>query len=297
VLGALAPFLPTMLGGAADLAGSVEAGVPHAPAFRRGGAGRNVHWGVREHAMAAAVNGLALHGGIVRPYGATFLQFADYMRPAIRLSALMGLGTLWVFSHDSLGLGGDGPTLQPVEHLAALRAIPGLTVIRPSDAAETAEAWRFVLEDLGGPACLVLSRQEVPVLDRAALAGPEGLARGAYVLRPAAEAVATLVGTGSEVAVALAAADLLAQADISARVVAMPSWELFADQDPDYRFCVLPPGQPKVAVEAGVTFGWEKWVDLVVGVDRFGASGPGAEVLRRYGITPTAAAAAVRALL
>jgi transketolase len=179
---AFARFVPTMLGGSADLKDSVKTGFKDADAFCRGRAARNVHFGVREHAMAAAVNGLALHGGIVRPYGSTFLQFADYMRPAIRLSALMGLPSLWIFSHDSVGLGEDGPTHQPIEHLAALRAIPGLTVIRPADATETAIAWQTILEQLEGPACLVLSRQDLPVLDRGALAPAAGLRRGAYVL-------------------------------------------------------------------------------------------------------------------
>jgi transketolase len=301
VLQALAPLAPTMVGGSADLAESVKTGLAGEAAFARDRAGRNVHWGVREHAMAAAVNGLALHGGIVRPFGSTFLVFSDYMRPAIRLSALMRLPVTWVFSHDSLGLGEDGPTHQPVEHLAALRAIPGLTVIRPADAAETAEAWRVILEGLDGPACLVLSRQGVPVLERGGeLAPAEGLASGAYVLAAAPEALeerAVLVGTGSEVAVALAARGELAGEGVGARVVSMPSWELFAAQDAGVQEQVMPPGLPRVSIEAAATFGWERWVDRAVGVDRFGASAPGDVVLRNLGITPGAAAAAVRELL
>ena len=192
---ALAPFVPTMLGGSADLASSVGTRFDGESAFTREHAGRNVHWGVREHAMAAAVNGLALHGGIVRPYGSTFLQFADYMRPAIRLSALMGLRVAWVFSHDSVALGEDGPTHQPIEQLAALRAIPGLTVIRPCDAAEAAVAWQATLELVEGPACLVLSRQALPILDRPEFAAADGLLRGAYVLADGAQPEAVMVGT------------------------------------------------------------------------------------------------------
>jgi transketolase len=295
---ALAPFAPTMVGGSADLTESVKTTFEREAAYSPTAPGRNVFWGVREHAMAAAVNGLALHGGIVRPYGSTFLVFSDYMRPAIRLSALMGLPVAWVFSHDSLGLGEDGPTHQPVEQLASLRAIPGLTVIRPADAAETAEAWRVIVEELDGPACLVLTRQGVPLLDRQRLAAPAGLSCGAYVLAGGGEpAEAVLVATGSEVAVALAARDLLEADGVRARVVSMPSWELFAAQGRRYRESVLPPGVPSASIEAATTMGWERWVDRPVGVDRFGASAPGPEVLARLGITPQAAADAVRGLL
>ena len=296
---AVAPLLPTWVGGSADLNESVKTGIEADGPYSRERATRNVFWGIREHAMGAAVNGLALHGGIVKPYGATFLQFADYMRPAIRLSALMDLPALWVFSHDSVALGEDGPTHQPVEHLAALRAIPNLTVIRPSDANETAEAWRVALEQVSGPVALILTRQGVPTLDRAALGSAQGLARGAYVLAEAGDgdAAATIVATGSEVGVALAARDQLAADGIATRVVAMPSWELFAAQERSYRDGVLPPGQPKVAVEAGISQGWERWVDGVVSIERFGASAPGPRVLEEYGITPAAVAAKVRELL
>jgi len=296
---AVAPLLPTWVGGSADLNESVKTGIEADGPYSREQATRNVFWGIREHAMGAAVNGLALHGGIVKPYGATFLQFADYMRPAIRLSALMDLPALWVFSHDSVALGEDGPTHQPVEHLAALRAIPNLTVIRPSDANETAEAWRVALEQVSGPVALILTRQGVPTLDRAALGSAQGLARGAYVLAEAGDgdAAATIVATGSEVGVALAARDQLAADGIATRVVAMPSWELFAAQERSYRDGVLPPGQPKVAVEAGISQGWERWVDGVVSIERFGASAPGPRVLEEYGITPAAVAAKVRELL
>jgi transketolase len=295
VMQVLAESMPTMLGGSADLASSVGTRLKSDPDFTRSYPGRNIHFGVREHAMAAVVNGLALHGGILRPYGATFLQFADYMRPAIRLSALMGLNVVWVFSHDSVGLGEDGPTHQPIEHLAALRAIPGLTVIRPSDATETAVAWRVIVEHLEGPACLVLSRQGLPVLDRSEWGAAEGLERGGYVLAPGDDA--TIVGTGSEVHVALAARELLSGEGIAARVVSMPSLELFAAQEVGYRAEVLPPAKPSVSVEAGVAQGWPGWVDRCVSIERFGASAPGGEIMARLRITPEAVAEAVRALL
>jgi transketolase len=295
---AFAPYVPTMVGGSADLRGSVKTGFSADDSFSRGRAGRNIHFGVREHAMAAAVNGLALHGGIVRPYGSTFLQFADYMRPAIRLSALMRLRAVWVFSHDSVALGEDGPTHQPVEHLGALRAIPGLTVIRPADAEETVAAWHAILE-LDGPACLVLSRQKLPVLERSSLASAEHLSRGGYVLsaRHQVKPEVTLVGTGSEVAVALEAAVLLADAGICASVVSMPSLELFAKQEESYRHAVLPPAVPSVSVEAGIAQGWERVVDRSVSIERFGASAPGPQVMARLGITPAAIVEAVQELL
>jgi transketolase len=296
-LQAIAPYLPTMVGGSADLNESVKTGIKGEPAYSREHSARNVFWGIREHAMGSAVNGMVLHGGIVKPYGATFLQFADYMRPALRLSALMNVPTVWVYTHDSVALGEDGPTHQPVEHLAALRAIPGLTVIRPSDANETSVAWRVIVEELDGPAVLVLTRQNLPVLDRSTYGPAEDLVRGAYVLSELDGAVATIVGTGSEVSLALEARDLLAGEGIAVRVVAMPSWELFAAQDAAYRDAVLPPGQPKVSVEAGISMGWERWVDRSVSIDRFGASAPGEVVMRELGMTPEAVAAAVRGLL
>jgi transketolase len=295
VMQAVAACAPTMIGGSADLAGSVGTRLKSEPDYTRERAGRNIHWGVREHAMGGAVNGIALHGGIVRPFGATFLQFADYMRPSIRLSAVMGLPVAWVFSHDSLGLGEDGPTHQPVEHLAALRAIPGLTVIRPADATETAVAWQTIVGQLEGPAALVLSRQGLPVLDRRSLAPAEGLRRGGYTLIDGGDAV--VVATGSEVAVALEAREQLLGDGIDARVVSMPSVELFAAQDESYRSAVLPTGVPSVSVEAGVAQGWGRWVDRAVSVERFGASAPGAEVLARLGITAEAVVRAVQSLL
>ncbi len=293
---AFADLVPTMIGGSADLASSTKTEFADEPGYSRESAGRNVHWGVREHAMGSAVNGLALHGGIVRPYGSTFLVFSDYMRPAIRLSAIMGLPVAWVFSHDSIGVGEDGPTHQPIEHYAALRAIPGLTVIRPADAAETAEAWRVTLEELEGPVCFLLTRQDLPVLDRGELAGAEGLDRGGYVLAAASgsRAAAVIVATGSEVSVALEARQLLGGEGIDAAVVSMPSWELFEAQPQSYRDEVLPADLPIVSVEAGVAQGWERYAGGSVGLSRFGASAPAAEVFERLGITAEAVAAAVR---
>jgi transketolase len=249
---------------------------------------------VREHGMGGAVNGMAAHGGIVRPYGSTFLQFADYMRGAIRLSALTGLPSAWVFTHDSVGLGEDGPTHQPVEHFAALRAMPGLVVLRPADATETAECWRVMIEDLEGPAALILSRQDLPVLDRSVYGAATGVSKGAYVLADADDAQVTIIATGSEVQVALAARD---QLDVAARVVSMPSWELFEQQDEDYQESVLPVDLPTVSVEAGVRLGWERYADAIVSIDRFGASAPGALVLEKLGITPENVVAHVHELL
>ena len=291
-MAAFSDFVPTMVGGAADLSGSTNTEFPGGMDARYESAekpDRNVFWGVREHAMGGAVNGLAAHGGIVRPYGSTFLQFSDYMRGAIRLSALTGLDSTWVFTHDSIALGSDGPTHQPVEHLAALRAIPGLTVLRPADPRETAEAWRVILEDLEGPAVLVLSRQGLPVLADS----PNEVGRGAYVLREGGGPV--IVGTGAEVHVALAAADELG-ADVDAQVVSFPSWELFEQQDDAYRESVLPAGRLKVSVEALVTQGWHKWVDHPIGLDRFGASADGDELLERFGFTGPKVAEVVRGL-
>ncbi len=287
-MAAFAPFVPTLVGGAADLASSTNTVLPDAGYFTRDTAGQNVHFGVREHGMGAIVNGLAAHGGIVRPYGSTFMQFVDYMRGAVRLSALQNLDVAWVYTHDSVAVGEDGPTHQPVEHLASLRAMPNLTVLRPGDSVETAVAWATVLEDLDGPAVFALSRQGMAPLPRdggddAAWAG---VPRGGYVVSdPDGDADVILVGTGAEVGVAVDAAALLGEQGVKARVVSLPSWELFDTQDLEYQQSVLPVNVPKVSVEAGVTFGWERYVDAAVGIDRFGASAPGAEVLEKLGIT------------
>jgi transketolase len=292
---AFSDFVPTMVGGAADLTESTKTLFPGGEdaRFTKERADRNVFFGVREHGMGGAVNGLKAHGGILRPYGSTFLQFADYMRGAIRLSALTKLSVAWVYTHDSVALGEDGPTHQPVEHLAALRAIPGLVVLRPGDANETAEAWRVILEEIDGPVLMTLSRQDLPVLPDA---GP-GVQKGAYVLRDAeGEEKACVVGTGGELWVAIAAAEALNADGIGTRVVSMPSWELFDQQDDAYRESVLPRGLTKVSVEAGISMGWGKYVDGSVAIDRFGASAPGTEVLERLGITPDAVVKQVKEL-
>jgi transketolase len=295
-MAAFAGCVPTMVGGAADLVESTKTVLPDAGSFSRRRAGANVHWGIREHAMGAAVNGLALHGGIVRPYGATFLVFSDYMRPAIRLSALMGLRVVWVFTHDSVAVGEDGPTHQPIEHYAALRAIPGLTVIRPADANETVRAWQVALQEADGPVCLLLSRQDLPVLEPDAVG--DGPALGGYVLHDCEQdPEVVLIATGSEVAVALEAQSQLADGGVMARVVSMPSWELFDRQGGDYRDAVLPVGVPAVSVEAGVAAGWHRFADRSVSIDRFGASAPGPRVMAELGITAERVVAAAREVL
>lgn len=298
IMAAFEHLTPTMVGGAADLTESTKTIFPDSQRFTKEHAGRNVFFGVREHAMGAAVNGMAAHGGITRPYGSTFLQFADYMRASIRLSALMKLDVAWVFTHDSVALGEDGPTHQPIEHVMALRAIPGLTVIRPADAVETGEAWRVALEEVEGPVAMALSRQNLPVLDRGELGGAGGsggVLRGAYVLAPGDDAV--IIATGGEVWVAVEARERLAADGVGARVVSMPSWELFEIQSEDYRRSVLPPDVPTVSVEAGISLGWSKYAQAHVAIDRFGASAPGSEVLERLGFTPDNVAQTVRRLL
>ncbi|MBA3793874.1 MAG: transketolase, partial [Rubrobacter sp.] len=299
VMAAFEDYTPTMVGGAADLVGSTSTTFKDGGMFSATHTGRNIAWGVREHGMGSAVNGIHLHGGMVRPYGSTFLIFSDYMRPAVRLSALMNIPVAWVYTHDSVALGEDGPTHQPIEHYMALRAIPNLTVIRPADPNETSMAWWTTLE-AEGPVALLLTRQNVPVLDPVAA---EGALRGAYVLRDAedGEPEAILIGTGSEVAVALEARGALSEKGVDARVVSMPSWEVFDAQDQGYKDSVLPPGvETRVSVEAGITSGWERYVGFKgasIGINRFGASAPGELVLEKLGITPENAANKVLELL
>lgn len=290
VLNALAARLPTLTGGSADLAPSTKTHLIGYGDFGFGeDCGRNYHFGVREHAMGAAANGMALHGGVI-PYTATFLAFSDYMRPPIRLAALMELPVVFIFTHDSIGLGEDGPTHQPAEHLAALRAIPNLVVIRPADANEGAAAWRVAL-GLRKPVALVLTRQDLPVLDGAPSTAFEGVARGAYVLAeaPNGQPEVILIATGSEVFLALESRQRLAQHGVGARVVSMPSWELFDGQSSAYREQVLPADvTARLAIEAGVTQGWCKYVGAsgaVLGLDRFGASAPGPVVYEKLGFT------------
>ncbi len=300
-LNALAPLIPSLLGGSADLSGSNNTLLKgEAPLAGTSFAGRNIHFGVREHAMAAALNGMALHGGII-PYGGTFLVFSDYMRPAIRLAALMHTRVVFVFTHDSIGVGEDGPTHQPIEQVMALRLIPNLHVFRPGDANEVAMAWRHALERRAGPTAIVLSRQNVPTLDRAHCAPAEGALRGGYILRDAVDPRALLIASGSELAVALAAADVLAARGVATRVVSLPCWELFADQEAAYRDHVLPPSlTARVAVEAGRTLGWERFVGpqgVALGIDCFGASAPSSELFAQYGLTAQHVADAALRLL
>jgi transketolase len=291
VLAALFPVVPGLIGGSADLAPSTNTYIKAYGDFEAGNyTGRNFHFGIREHAMGAALNGMALHGGVI-PYGATFLVFSDYMRPSVRLAAMMGLHVIYVWTHDSIGLGEDGPTHQPVEHLSALRAIPGLVLIRPSDATETAEAWRVALRRSGGPVALALTRQKLPVIDRNRYTAAAGLHRGAYVLAEAEGGTADVIviATGSEVHPALGARDLLQARGVRTRVVSMPSWELFAEQDAAYQKSVIPEkAKLRVSVEAAVTFGWQQWVGrdgLMIGLDRFGASAPYEILMKEFGFT------------
>jgi transketolase len=303
VLAAISPRLPALIGGDADLAPSTKTLVKSAGSFLRGSpAGRHLHFGVREHAMGAVANGIAYHGGLIVFCG-TFFTFSDYMRPAVRLAALSELPVVYVWTHDSIGVGEDGPTHQPVEHLAALRAMPNLAVIRPADAAETVVAWRVALERRHGPTALVLTRQKLPVLDRGVYAAADGAARGAYVLADAAggSPELILIATGSEVALAVAAHAALIAEGVRARVVSMPSWELFQAEPAGYRAAVLPPSsRRRLAIEAGASFGWERWVGdegATVTLDRFGASAPGDVAMRELGFTADHVLARARALL
>jgi len=318
IINAIAPSLPEMIGGSADLNTSTQTVIkdggdfepPNAMPEKLQGAsggpwgynGRNIHFGIREHAMGAIANGMSAHGGIV-PYTATFFVFADYMRPPMRLAALMKLGVIFVFTHDSIGVGEDGPTHQPIEQLASLRAIPGLTVIRPSDANETAAAWRVAVENRDMPTALVLTRQETPVLDRAEYASADGLEKGAYILADMGgkEPELILIASGSEVGLIVAAQKLLAGEGIAVRTVSMPSWELFEAQTEEYRNAVLPPSiSARLVIEAGVSQGWSKYIGDRGGtlcIDRFGVSAPGKVLLREFGFTAENVANCARRLL
>lgn len=306
VLNAIAAHIPTMIGGDADLAGSTKTLIKGADNTGHGKTnGRNIRFGVREHAMGAIVNGLALHGGIIKPYSATFMSFSDYMRPAMRLGALMEIDPIYVFTHDSIGLGEDGPTHQPVEHVMSLRLIPELYVLRPADANETAAAWRTAMT-LKHPAVLIFTRQDLPVLTGEGIGGVAavhtGVARGGYTLVHGADTPdVILLGSGSEVHIAVEAAAALAGEGIKARVVSLPCWELFERQDQAYRDAVIPPTvSARVSIEAGTTLGWHKWVGLngvAIGIDRFGTSAPYQRIYQEYGITTEAMVSAARRLL
>ena len=318
ILNAIAPKVPTLIGGSADLNPSTFTVLTKLGDFESpqrkftdnqgaagGGwdyAGRNIHFGVREHGMGATLNGMAVHGGVV-PYGSTFLIFSDYLRPSIRLAALMELGVVYVFTHDSIGVGEDGPTHQPIEQLAALRAIPHLVVIRPADANETAVAWRIAIERRNQPVALALSRQNVPTLDRGQFAPADGVRKGAYILAdaPGGKPDLILIGTGSEVSLVVAAREKLAERKIHARVVSMPSWELFDEQPPAYREEVLPRTvRTRLAVEAALPQGWHRYVGDggdVLAIERFGASAPGNVVMEKFGFTVDNVVARAAALL
>ncbi len=299
-LAALAASVPELIGGSADLTGSNKTNIPgEGPFTAEDRASRYLHFGVREHGMSAILNGIARYGGFI-PYGGTFLVFTDYLRPTIRLAAMMGLGVIYVFTHDSIGLGEDGPTHQPVEHLAALRAIPGLDVIRPADANETAQAWLSALKRRTGPTALILTRQSVLTLDRSVYGSARGLRKGAYVLADLGpdDPNVILMASGSEVQLIAEAGRRLAEEDLSVRLVSFPSWEVFRRQPREYREEVLPPRiRARVAIEAAVPLGWERWVGdrgVTLGIERFGASAPYQEIYARFGLTPEAVVESAR---
>jgi transketolase len=290
VLNAIAPRIPELVGGSADLSSSTNTIVKDAPSFGPDDhSGRNFHFGIREHGMGSIMNGMALHGGVI-PYGATFLIFSDYMRPPIRLAAIMRLHVVYVYTHDSIGLGEDGPTHQPVEQLSTLRAVPNMTVIRPADASETAEAWRVTLKHRNGPVALVLTRQKLGLIDRTKFAAASGLAHGAYVLAdaPGGPPQVVLISSGSEVALILEAQQRLIKEGIRSRAVSMPSHELFAKESAEYRDSVLPPGVKRIAIEAAHPMSWYRWVGddgVILGIERFGASAPYKEIYTHLGLT------------
>ena len=302
VLNALSSVVPELIGGSADLAGSNNTTMKETSLFAAANpTGRNVPYGIREHAMAAAMNGMALHGGII-PYGGTFLIFSDYMRPAIRLAALMKQHVIYVFTHDSIGLGEDGPTHQPIEQLSTLRAIPGLTVLRPADANEVSEAWRVALTHRHGPVALILTRQKLPLIDRTLYGSAKGVATGAYVVADSISGPphVVLIGTGSEVQLAISARETLAAGGIRARVVSMPSHEMFAAQDKRYRDSVLPPDVPRIAIEAAHPMSWYRWTGdngAIIGLDHFGASAPAERLFKEFGITSDAIVQEVKRLV
>ena len=302
VLNAIAKNVPALMGGSADLAPSNKTWIDNEENFQAGSYDqRNIHFGVREFGMTAVLNGMALHGGFI-PYGGTFLIFSDYMRPAIRLAALMKQHVIYVLTHDSIGLGEDGPTHQPIEHLASLRSMPNVTVLRPADANETAEAWKFAIKSNKGPTVLALTRQSLPTLDRTVFGPAELLHRGAYVLKDVnGTPDALILASGSEVKLALEAAETLAQDGVAARVVSMPSWELFDDQTQEYKNSVLPENvKARVSIEAGATQGWHKYLGMngiAIGLDHFGASAPINDLFTNFGITADSVVQAVKSLV
>ena len=301
VMNQIAAVIPGLIGGSADLAPSTKTLLDGMGDFAAANpAGRNLHFGIREHAMGAMVNGMALHGGVI-PYGATFFVFADYMRPALRLAAIMQTHSIFVFTHDSIGVGEDGPTHQPIEQLAGLRSIPGLTVLRPADANETRAAWKLAIERKK-PVALVLTRQKLTTMEESEYGSADGVPYGAYIVQEAEEKKpqVILLATGSEVEISIKGAILLEQKGYRVRVVSMPSWELFDEQSEQYRQGVLPAGVPVLSVEAGITMGWAKYTGAKgasLGIDHFGASGPGPTVMAKFGFTPENIMAQALALL
>jgi transketolase len=294
----IAEIVPELFGGAADLTASTKTIFKPGASFHVDPAGRNVFFGVREFGMCAAVNGMAAHGGLI-PFGSTFFTFSDYCKPAIRLAALMKIRSIFVFTHDSIGLGEDGPTHQPIEHLMALRAVPNLTDFRPADGNETAACWRLAIER-SGPCFFALSRQDLPIIDPSSHDAYANVSKGAYVVQDAANPKVILIGTGSELWPAVDAAKLLAAEGIAARVVSFPSWKIFEEQSAAYKASVFPRDIPKLAVEAGSALGWWKYVGLdgdVIGLDRFGASAPGKIVLEKLGFSAANVAARAKALV
>jgi transketolase len=290
VINAVSPKLLGLIGGSADLAGSNNTLVKESGSFKIDRKGKNIFFGVREHAMAGILNGMAL-SNVLLPYGGTFLIFSDYMRPSIRLAAMMRLQVMYIFTHDSIGLGEDGPTHQPIEQIASLRAVPNLTVIRPADAAETAVAWKAFINQKDGPVALILTRQKLPILDRGKFPSAENLMKGAYVLAdpPGGNPDIILLATGSEVHPAIEAYEKLTAEGLAVRVVNMPSWELFEKQTNTYKDHVLPPSIPaRLAIEAASTQGWHRYVGLegdVIGMTGFGASAPGPTLFEKFGFT------------
>jgi transketolase len=302
VMQAFKDAVPTMIGGAADLVESTFTEFEGGGVFSSRWAGRNIAFGIREHAMGSIVNGISAHGGCVKPYGSTFLIFSDYMRPAVRLSALMGLPVVWAWTHDSVGLGEDGPTHQPVETYAALRAIPNLWFVRPADASETVHAWKVALDRVDGPVALSFSRQKVPTLDRVDLASASGVERGAYTLWESSDSPELiLIATGTEVGLTLEAGRKIASEGTGVRVVSMPCWELFEQQPDDYRDEVLPPDvKARLSIEPGVALGWKQWVGDggdSISIEHFGASAPGGTVLEEFGFNLDNVVARAAALL
>jgi transketolase len=302
-INSLAKVIPELIGGSADLAPSNNSWINEEKAFQKDTpGGRNFHFGVREHAMGSIVNGMAVHGGVI-PYGATFLVFSDYMRPAIRLSAISHYPSIWIFTHDSIGVGEDGPTHQPVEQIASLRAIPNLLVLRPADANEVTQAWRVALHRRDGPSAFILTRQNLPIFNRNMVAPAEGLRRGAYVLADigGSKPDAILMASGSEVSLIYEAGKLLAEGGLKIRVVSFPSWELFTAQSIAYQKSVLPPSiRARIAVEAGISLGWERWVGdrgKIIAVDRYGASAPYKTIFEHYGLTIEAIISAVKSIV